>query len=70
MVLSLIDGFQDFIATAENAVDSIKAIFELFLSILDMVISFFPSPFQEILLLFSVVFGGIIIFKIVGNFLW
>lgn len=69
MVLGLIDGFQDFISTAENAVSNIKAVFELFLSILNMVINFFPSPFREILLLFSVVFGGIIIFKIIGSFL-
>lgn len=69
MVLSLVDGFKDFIASAETAVENIKAVFELFLSILNMVISFFPSPFMEILLLFSAVYGGIIIFKIVGNFL-
>jgi len=69
MVLSLIDGFKDFISTAESAVENIKAVFELFLSILNMVISFFPSPFYEILLLFSVVYGGIIIFKIIGAFL-
>lgn len=69
MVLSLISGFQDFIETASSAVSNIKAVFELFLSILNMIISFFPTPFDKILLLFSVVYGGIIIFKIIGNFL-
>jgi len=69
MILGLIDGFSKFIETAESAVENIKSLFELFLSILDMMINFFPSPFKEILLLFSVIFSGIIIFKIVGNFL-
>lgn len=69
MVLSLISGFQDFIETASSAVSNIKAVFELFLSILNMIINFFPTPFDKILLLFSVVYGGIIIFKIIGNFL-
>lgn len=69
MILGIADGFRDFIANAEHAAESIKAIFELFLSIVEMVINFFPSPFKEILLLFSAVFGGVIIFKIVGDFL-
>ena len=70
MTLALIDGFNDFISTAQSAVNNIKAIFELFISILDLVINFFPSPFKEILLLFSVAFTGIVIFKIIGAFLW
>ncbi len=69
MVLGLIDGFKDFISTAQNAVTGIKSVFELFLSVLNMIINFFPTPFKEILLIFSVIFGGVIIFKIVGNFL-